>query len=67
MPATTATSICWSSTNPTPTGACSILRGYAVNLASCSDDPVDLVRERNVTNPYRLTSIRRDRRALYAA
>ena len=29
--------------------------------------PVDLVRERNVTNPYRLTSIRRDRRALYAA
>ena len=29
--------------------------------------PVELVRERNVTNPYRLTSIRRDRRALYAA
>lgn len=29
--------------------------------------PVDLVRERNITNPYRLTSIRRDRRTLYAA
>jgi len=32
-----------------------------------ADFPGDLVRERNVTNPYRLTSIRRDRRALYAA
>jgi predicted nucleotidyltransferase len=29
--------------------------------------PVDLVRERNITNPYRLASIRRDRRLLYAA
>jgi uncharacterized protein len=29
--------------------------------------PVYLVRERNVTNPYRLTTIKRDRRALYAA
>jgi hypothetical protein len=29
--------------------------------------PVDLVRERNVTNPNRLASIRRDRRPLYAA
>jgi uncharacterized protein len=29
--------------------------------------PVDLVRERNITNPYRLTSIRRSRRELYAA
>jgi predicted nucleotidyltransferase len=29
--------------------------------------PVDLVRERNITNPYRLSSIRRDRRAPYAA
>jgi predicted nucleotidyltransferase len=29
--------------------------------------PVDLVRERNVTNPYRLATIKRDRRPLYAA
>jgi uncharacterized protein len=29
--------------------------------------PVDLVRERNITNPYRMASIRRDRRLLYAA
>ena len=29
--------------------------------------PVDLVRERNITNPYRLATIRRDRRPLYAA
>lgn len=29
--------------------------------------PVDLVRERNITNPYRLATIRRDRRQLYAA
>jgi len=29
--------------------------------------PIDLVRERNITNPYRLASIRRDRRPLYAA
>ena len=29
--------------------------------------PVDLVRERNITNPYRLATIRRDRRLLYAA
>jgi uncharacterized protein len=28
---------------------------------------IDLVRERNITNPYRLASIRRDRRPLYAA
>ena len=28
---------------------------------------LDLVRERNITNPYRLASIRRDRRPLYAA
>ena len=28
--------------------------------------PVDLVRERNVTNPNRIASIRRDRRPLYA-
>jgi uncharacterized protein len=28
---------------------------------------VDLVRERNITNPYRLAAIRRDRRWLYAA
>ncbi|MCX7361113.1 MAG: nucleotidyltransferase domain-containing protein [Alphaproteobacteria bacterium] len=29
--------------------------------------PIDLVRERNITNPYRLASIRHDRRPLYAA
>ena len=29
--------------------------------------PVDLVRERSIVNPYRLMSIRRDRRLLYAA
>lgn len=29
--------------------------------------PVDLIGERNVTNPYRLASMRRDRRLLYAA
>ena len=29
--------------------------------------PVDLVRERNITNPYRLATIRRVRRQLYAA
>jgi predicted nucleotidyltransferase len=29
--------------------------------------PVDLMRERNVPNPYRLASIRRDRRQLYAS
>ena len=29
--------------------------------------PVDLVRERNITNPYRLATIKRDRRPLYAA
>ena len=29
--------------------------------------PIDLVRERNITNPYRLASIHRDRRPLYAA
>jgi predicted nucleotidyltransferase len=29
--------------------------------------PVDLVRERNITNPYRLAAIRRDRRRIYAA
>ena len=31
-------------------------------LAELFGRPVDLVRERNVTNPYRLASIRRDRR-----
>lgn len=36
-------------------------------LAELFGRPVDLVRERNVTNPYRLASIRRDRRLLYAA
>ncbi len=36
-------------------------------LAELFGRPVDLVRERNVTNPYRLASIRRDRRPLYAA
>src|SRR5262249_14258308 len=29
--------------------------------------PVDLVRERNVTNPHRIASIQRDRRLLYPA
>jgi predicted nucleotidyltransferase len=29
--------------------------------------PVDLIGERNVTNPYRLASIRRHKRLLYAA
>lgn len=36
-------------------------------LAELFGRPVDLVRERNVTNPYRLASIRHDRRPLYAA
>ena len=36
-------------------------------LAGLFGRPVDLVGERNVTNPYRLASIRRDRRLLYAA
>ena len=36
-------------------------------LAEIFGRPVDLVRERNITNPYRLASIRRDRRPLYAA
>jgi uncharacterized protein len=36
-------------------------------LSELFERPVDLVRERNVTNPYRLTTIKRDRRALYAA
>ncbi len=36
-------------------------------LAELFGRPVDLVRERNVTNPYRLASIRRDRRLLHAA
>ena len=36
-------------------------------LAELFGRPVDLVRERNITNPYRLASIRRDRRRLYAA
>ena len=36
-------------------------------LAELFGRPVDLVRERNVTNPYRLASIRRDRRVLHAA
>lgn len=36
-------------------------------LAELFGRPVDLVRERNVTNPYRLATIRRDRRPLYAA
>ena len=36
-------------------------------LAELFGRPVDLVRERNITNPYRLASIRRDRRPLYAA
>lgn len=36
-------------------------------LSELFDRPVDLVRERNITNPYRLASIRRNRRELYAA
>ena len=36
-------------------------------LAELFGRPVDLVRERNVTNPYRLASIWRDRRQLYAS
>jgi predicted nucleotidyltransferase len=36
-------------------------------LAELFGRPIDLVRERNITNPYRLASIRRDRRPLYAA
>lgn len=36
-------------------------------LADLFGRPVDLVRERNVTNPYRLATIQRDRRLLYAA
>jgi predicted nucleotidyltransferase len=36
-------------------------------LAELFGRRVDLVRERNVTNPYRLASIRRDLRPLYAA
>ena len=36
-------------------------------LAELFGRPVDLVRERNITNPYRLASIRRDRQLLYAA
>jgi predicted nucleotidyltransferase len=36
-------------------------------LAELFGRPVDLVRERNVTNPYRLASIRRDLRQLYAS
>lgn len=35
-------------------------------LADLFGRPVDLVRERNITNPYRLATIRRDRRPLYA-
>jgi len=36
-------------------------------LAELFGRPVDLMRERNITNPYRLASIRRDRRLLYVA
>lgn len=36
-------------------------------MAELFGRPVDLVRERNVTNPYRLATIRRDRRPLYGA
>ena len=36
-------------------------------LAELFGRPVDLVQERNVTNPYRLATIRRHRRPLYAA
>jgi uncharacterized protein len=36
-------------------------------LAELFGRRVDLVRERNVINPYRLASIRRDHRPLYAA
>lgn len=36
-------------------------------LAELFGRPVDLVRERNITNPYRLATIKRDRRLLYAA
>lgn len=36
-------------------------------LAALFGRPVDLVRERNVTNPYRLASIRRDLRTIYVA
>ena len=36
-------------------------------MAALFGRPVDLVRERNITNPYRLATIRRDRRLLYGA
>ena len=36
-------------------------------MAALFGRPVDLVRERNITNPYRLATILRDRRLLYAA
>ena len=36
-------------------------------LADLFGRPVGLVRERNITNPYRLATIRRDKRPLYAA
>jgi uncharacterized protein len=36
-------------------------------LAELFGRPVDLIGERNVTNPYRLASIRRHKKLLYAA
>ncbi|MDP1748900.1 MAG: nucleotidyltransferase family protein [Reyranella sp.] len=36
-------------------------------MAELFGRPVDLVRERNITNPYRLATIRRDRCLLYGA
>lgn len=36
-------------------------------MAALFGRPVDLVLERNITNPYRLATIRRDQRLLYAA
>lgn len=36
-------------------------------MAELFGRPVDLIGERNVTNPYRLASIRRNKKLLYAA
>jgi len=41
--------------------------GLHDEMAELFGRPVDLIGERNVTNPYRLASIRRNQKLLYAA
>jgi predicted nucleotidyltransferase len=66
-PRLTATWTCWSNTSLRPDWSLLDTARLRAELAELFGRPVDLVRERNVTNPYRLASIRRDRRQLYAS